>query len=261
MPPEISHENESYSVTEIAAAAALSAAAIGIAIASRGKLTSLVRGASAVAPEVETAGAAAGAELNSLAALGKQFQFHETGRLASGTHRVSWDELVQSFGHTPERRLLLERFQPIARDLKAAKIDTVEIGGSFASTKAAPKDIDFVWNNQQKGFSPLRLRWRNPELVTAETDALQYRGLHNVNGAKGSHYPDALQFLRKEKIEPKINFDASNLKSHEDFVALGEARRLARIEAAKIEEAMKEAGTLHRNGLLQLDLSLSLIHI
>ncbi len=270
--PESAATESSWTNTEIATGAALSVAAMGVAIAARKPIAGAVRSAlsmaasetKAILPELKvvgsetgllTQGAKSGASSltrTPFSSLGEPFQ--ESGRLVSGTHRLSWDELVRHFGTTPERQVLLERFKPIAHDLKAAKVDSVEIGGSFASKKPAPKDIDFAWNNEQPGFSPLRLRWRQPDLMTAETDALQYRGLHNVNGAKGANYPDALQFLRKVKIEPKVDVDVGKIKSHAELVELGELRRQARIDAAMLEEQMRAAGTLHRNGLLSLDL-------
>lgn len=270
--PESAAPESTWNNTEIATGAALSVAVLGVAIAARKPIAGAVRSAlsmaagetKAILPELKvvgsetgllTQGAKSGASSvtrTPFSSLGEPFQ--ESGRLVSGTHRLSWDELVRHFGTTPERQVLLERFKPIAHDLKAAKIDNVEIGGSFASKKPAPKDIDFAWNNEQPGFSPFRLRWRQPDLMTAETDALQYRGLHNVNGAKGSHYPDALQFLRKVKIEPKVDVDVGKIKSHAELVELGELRRQARIDAAVLEEQMRAAGTLHRNGLLSLDL-------
>lgn len=269
--PEASAES-TWTNTDIAAGAALSVAALGVAIAARKPIMGAVRSVmsmatgegKAVLPELKLVGAENGALAQGVKSLVAPMEktpfpaltepFQESGRLVSGTHRVSWNELVQGFGSTPERQVLLERFKPIAQDLRAAKIDSVEIGGSFASKKPAPKDIDFAWNNEQPGFSPFRLKWRQPDLMTAETDALQYRGLHNVNGAKGSHYSDALQFLRKVKIDPKVYVDVGKISSHEEMVELSRLRQQARIDAAKLEEEMRLAGTLHRNGLLSLDL-------
>lgn len=262
-------DHSSWSTSEIAASAALSVAALGIAVAAR---KPMVSEGSALMPELRmlrselgTVGpageiGAAKTVTDALVPVSKtpfstlQNPFQESGRLVSGTYSLSWEELMGNFGTTAERRALLDRFKPIAGDLKAAKIESVEIGGSFASTKPIPKDIDFAWNSQQPGFSSWRLRWRNPDLVTAETDALQYRGLHNVNGAKGADYPKSLEFLRKVKIEPKVDMDIGKINSYDDMVALGKLRQQARIEAARLEEEMRQAGTLYSNGLLSLDL-------
>lgn len=278
MPPvsDASHksqEGEGFTATEIAVGAALSAAAIGgMVVAKRlGVFSRAATGAAEMLPETRIVGD----EIAGLAAkatgmvpkseyVGRFVSgadaFQENGRLVAGTHKVSWSELAEHFGKTPERQQLLERFLPIARDLKAAKVKELEIGGSFASTKPVPKDIDFVWNNQQPGFSPMRLRWHNKDLMTAETDALQYRGIHNVNGhlktdgTKSGAYSDALLFLKKVKVEPKVDFDIGSMRGYDDFKKLADLRQQARIDAARIEEEMKAAGTLYGNGVLQLDL-------
>jgi hypothetical protein len=68
------------------------------------------------------------------------------GFLPVGTHAASWTELVARFGGNARRRGMLQRLHAALDHLAAAGCTTAFLGGSFATTKRDPGDLDVVWD-------------------------------------------------------------------------------------------------------------------
>ena len=69
-----------------------------------------------------------------------------TGNLPPGEHPAEWAEVVERFGTTPWRRLLLEGLAHALRDLRAAGCKRTYLDGSFITTKEYPGDFDACWD-------------------------------------------------------------------------------------------------------------------
>jgi len=69
-----------------------------------------------------------------------------TGNLPAGEHAVTWQEMLDRFGHTPWRRKLLHGLLDALRLLKAAGCQRAYIDGSFVTAKQEPGDFDACWD-------------------------------------------------------------------------------------------------------------------
>lgn len=66
------------------------------------------------------------------------------GFLPAGIHSATWAEFVERFATTPRRMMLLTRVRVGLQAFAAAGASWAYVGGSFVSTKAAPKDVDIL---------------------------------------------------------------------------------------------------------------------
>ncbi len=82
--------------------------------------------------------------------------FDSRGRLPKGIHKASWAEFVRRFGYNDRRRALLHGLLRALRLLQLAGCRTIYIGGSFASGKQKPRDIDVVWSGAETDWGYLR---------------------------------------------------------------------------------------------------------
>lgn len=69
----------------------------------------------------------------------------DTGNLPPGIHEASWDELVERFGYTEQRRGLLSGLRAAIESLRRAGCRRVYVDGSFVTAKQAPADFDACW--------------------------------------------------------------------------------------------------------------------
>lgn len=67
------------------------------------------------------------------------------GDLPAGIHAATHGEFMARFGGTPTRQLMLRELRTALAALREAGVDSVVVGGSFATTKAGPGDIDMAW--------------------------------------------------------------------------------------------------------------------
>ena len=72
-------------------------------------------------------------------------EFNSEGNLPAGVHWANWQEIVDRFGSTPQRRVLLEGLRDACRSLRNAGCRTVYIDGSFVTAKPVPGDFDACW--------------------------------------------------------------------------------------------------------------------
>ena len=68
-----------------------------------------------------------------------------TGRLPSGEHAASWDEVVERFGWNERRRRLLDGLADALALLIVAGCWQVSLNGSFVTAKDEPGDFDACW--------------------------------------------------------------------------------------------------------------------
>jgi hypothetical protein len=78
--------------------------------------------------------------------------FDPLGRLPSGVHLATWNEIEARFGGSPWRNRLLRGLRQALASLKAAGCSTVYIDGSFVTAKAEPGDFDACW--EEAGVDP-----------------------------------------------------------------------------------------------------------
>lgn len=70
--------------------------------------------------------------------------FTNDGLLPSGIHAATWAEFVARFGFSPRRAAILGRVVVAFAHLAAAGCARVYVGGSFVTSKKAPKDMDVL---------------------------------------------------------------------------------------------------------------------
>jgi hypothetical protein len=105
-------------------------------------------------------------------------EFAADGNLPVGCHLCSWEELVDRFGAGARRQdLLLElrTFIDVARNCGFA---AVAVGGSFASQKDAPGDLDMLFVHQ-RNLDKSSLSVSCAQLLVNDT-AFQTRTGHNA---------------------------------------------------------------------------------
>jgi hypothetical protein len=71
--------------------------------------------------------------------------FPSDGNLPAGIHWAGWDQIVERFGGTPRRALLLDGLRQAVDALERAACSTVYLDGSFVTSKAHPGDFDVCW--------------------------------------------------------------------------------------------------------------------
>ncbi len=89
--------------------------------------------------------------------------FEASGNLPPGIYAATWEEIVDRFGLTAQRRRLLDGLEAAVAALRRAGCRTVYIDGSFVTAKLVPGDFDACW--EPDGVDPLLL---DPVLLTFE---------------------------------------------------------------------------------------------
>jgi hypothetical protein len=105
-------------------------------------------------------------------------EFAEDGSLPVGCHLCIWEELVERFGAGARRQDLvqvLKGFIDVARDCGFA---AVAVGGSFASAKDSPADLDMLFVHQ-RNLDKSTLSVTCAQLLVNDT-AFQTRTGHNA---------------------------------------------------------------------------------
>lgn len=68
-----------------------------------------------------------------------------TGKLPPGIYGITWKELKSGVGFSPKRVQLLAGLRQALVFLKQARCRSVDIAGSFVTTKPQPGDVDACW--------------------------------------------------------------------------------------------------------------------
>ncbi len=71
--------------------------------------------------------------------------FTPSGNLPGGSHEATWEEIVERFGATPHRAILIEGLRRAIEALWAAGCRRVYLNGSFVTAKERPGDFDGCW--------------------------------------------------------------------------------------------------------------------
>lgn len=82
--------------------------------------------------------------------------YNSRGKLPAGVHFSTWREFIERFAYNPPRQRLLKGLLRAIRLLKRAGCTTIYIGGSYVTSKAAPADIDVVWESEGVDWRYLR---------------------------------------------------------------------------------------------------------
>lgn len=72
--------------------------------------------------------------------------FQTDGNLPPGIHWATWDEVVERFGYTAERRQRLASLRTALYQLRRAGCPTAYLDGSFVTAKPNPGDYDVCWD-------------------------------------------------------------------------------------------------------------------
>ncbi|HWE62122.1 MAG TPA: hypothetical protein VHB98_10450 [Chloroflexota bacterium] len=70
-------------------------------------------------------------------------------RVAPGIHETTWAEVVERFGFSARRQMLLSGLQQALRSLAHAGCKRVYLGGSFVTTRNDPGDWDGCYYDHQ----------------------------------------------------------------------------------------------------------------
>lgn len=73
--------------------------------------------------------------------------FGPDGNLPPGEHVATWHEVVERFGTTLRRRILLTGLYEALVALREAKCPRVWLDGSFVTAKPTPGDFDACWQS------------------------------------------------------------------------------------------------------------------
>lgn len=74
--------------------------------------------------------------------------FDNRGNLPPGRHPAEWTAFVERFGHTAERRRLINGLQSAILPLSGAGCRVLYVDGSFVTAKLSPQDFDVVWETE-----------------------------------------------------------------------------------------------------------------
>jgi hypothetical protein len=73
-------------------------------------------------------------------------EFEDNGNLPPGIHETSWEEFIERFGRTPQRKRLLKGLRAAMESLRTAGCRRVYLDGSFVTAKDIPNDYDGCWD-------------------------------------------------------------------------------------------------------------------
>ena len=71
--------------------------------------------------------------------------FDQNGHLPAGGHRCTWDEFFSRFRTNHQRACLCEKFAKVLQLARNCGFLAVLVGGSFATAKEDPRDLDLTW--------------------------------------------------------------------------------------------------------------------
>jgi hypothetical protein len=146
----------------------------------------------------------------------------ENGHLPPGMHVVRVDEVASTLGGTPRRRELLVRLDRALRALRNSGVARVYIGGSFASAKPDPGDVDMLVP-RERGID-----WDGVVRVAQRTErqGLHYYGARKIvtdimrmsmtpaqRRAWSRHKPDFVEFFSQNRRGESIGMIAVDLSS------------------------------------------------
>jgi hypothetical protein len=82
--------------------------------------------------------------------------FDDNGNLPPGIHFCTWDEFLDRFDTTVQRKWLIEGLKKAMEHLRAAGCRIIYINGSFVTDKLNPKDFDACWDAEGVDIDYLR---------------------------------------------------------------------------------------------------------
>lgn len=82
--------------------------------------------------------------------------FDDNGNLPPGIHFCTWDEFLDRFDTTVQRKRLIEGLKKAMEHLRAAGCRIIYINGSFVTDKLNPNDFDACWDAEGVDIDYLR---------------------------------------------------------------------------------------------------------
>lgn len=135
-----------------------------------------------------------------------------TGYLPSGIHEATWEELVQSFGTSEQRRLLLRGLEKAMDALRDAGCKRLYVDGSFVTSKPIPGDFDGCW--EATGVDGRTLLKAAPSLLVGGREA-QKAAFGGELFIADDGYPTFLEFFQKDRNGTSKGIVAINLTQEE----------------------------------------------
>jgi hypothetical protein len=140
-------------------------------------------------------------------------EFDENGNLPPGIHWATWEEVVERFGATPRRFLLIQGLQMVMEQLKAAGCRTIYINGSFTTSKEKPNDFDACWDRDDTDLNYLQIH--APRLVNCldrDAQKAKYRGeIFPSDQPVGNYGLESFEFFQRDRFQNKKGIIAIDL--------------------------------------------------
>lgn len=130
-------------------------------------------------------------------------EFAEDGNLMPGLYRLSFADFKAQFGMGSRREMLLGNFEEVLQGLKAGGVKEVHVGGSFVTKKAAPHDIDFIWNKHESVYNRTAVaNYDHGVLLSHDDRYLKSKGLQMmVNPPTDGTYSGMQHFFAHKRAE------------------------------------------------------------
>lgn len=130
-------------------------------------------------------------------------EFAEDGNLMPGLYRLSFADFKAQFGMGSRREMLLGNFEEVLQGLKAGGVKEVHVGGSFVTKKAAPNDIDFIWNKHESVYNRTAVaNYDHGVLLSHDDRYLKSKGLQMmVNPPTDGTYSGMQHFFAHKRAE------------------------------------------------------------
>jgi hypothetical protein len=137
-------------------------------------------------------------------------EFVDGLNLAPGGHRCTLEEVKDRFGQGPARLHLIDKLVHLIGQAKKCGFVNLIIGGSFATAKENPKDLDLTW------FGPIGVNKDNAKGICAELMDQQTSrdrfGCDLMYIEKSSTWPDQIEFFANQfGFDAKTNTERGTL--------------------------------------------------
>ncbi len=112
--------------------------------------------------------------------------FDNLGNLLPGLHPAEWIAFVERFGHTAERRRLIDGLHSAILPLSGAGCRVLYVDGSFVTAKLSPQDFDVVWETEGVDLQAL---------MSSEPVFFRFEGRRAAQKAKfgGEFFPSGIE--------------------------------------------------------------------
>jgi len=142
-------------------------------------------------------------------------QLTTDGKLPAGVHQQAWEDFEVQFGFSLRRAAILGRVVLALQHLAQAGVRRVFVGGSFVTTKRAPKDMDVLYDTTGADASavhPLFLDLsREGRIVMLSTFGAEFFPADLIEGSTDKTMLEFFQQTRDGQPVGVIEIDLSTL--------------------------------------------------